>query len=308
MACKCVGVGGENDSMVELEGVGGGSGSERGASGHGSALLAKPRMHMGEGHIPELHVCISPDAQLVALRVNRDKQVTLVGDPDNDVASQEQGFQSVIGTVVLVMDQGERHGLESTDDIRTGHALCTMKGRENVCLMLFCPNAGGHVVWTPKHGIDAESMGVSCAMRVFGKEKVFGNNWECSSSRESREGKLGTGVNLHQTRGSYGCGQITEANLTWAVAAGAAGAEMVARTVSETEAAEMVGAMDKAKMTAGRQRWKGKGSGKACVKTEGTKVTAVVMMGNTKAMVMAGRTGTSEATMGKGEAYGSDGR
>ncbi|KAI9511413.1 hypothetical protein F5148DRAFT_1322324 [Russula earlei] len=185
----------------------------------------------------------------------------------------------------------------------SGHALRMMKGRENVCSTPFRPDAGGHVVWTPKHGVDAESMGVSCATGAFGKEKVFGDNWECGSSHESREGKLGTGVDLHQTRGSYGC-----------VAAGAAGAETVAGTVSETEAAEMVGAMDKAKMTAGRQRWKGKGGGKAGVaglagvKTEGAKVTAVVMMGNAEAMVMAGGTGTSEATMGKGEAYGSDGR
>lgn len=40
---------------------------------------------------------------------------------------------------------------------------------------------------------------MSCATGVFGKEKVFGESWECSGSRESREGKLGTGVDFHQT-------------------------------------------------------------------------------------------------------------
>jgi hypothetical protein len=35
---------------------------------------------------------------------------------------------------------------------------------------------------------------------VFGREKVFGESWECSGNRESREGKFGTGVDFHQTR------------------------------------------------------------------------------------------------------------
>jgi hypothetical protein len=39
---------------------------------------------------------------------------------------------------------------------------------------------------------------------VFGKEKVFGESWECSGSRESREGKLGTGVDFHQTSAGWG--------------------------------------------------------------------------------------------------------
>ncbi|KAI9507528.1 hypothetical protein F5148DRAFT_1149690 [Russula earlei] len=345
--------------MVELEGVGGASGSERGASGHGSVLLAKPRMHVGEGHVPKLHVRISPDTQLAVLRVDHDEQVALVGDPDDDVASQEWGFQSMIRTIILVMDQGERHGLESADDIHmglvrektvgrvllpvssasctavgskmrcmimlcgcSGHTLHMIKGRENVCSTLFHPDVGSHVVWTPKHGVDAESMGVSYATGACGKEKVFGDNWECSSSCESREGKLGTGVDLHQTRGSYGCGQITKTNLTWAVAAGAAGAEMVAGTVNETEAAEMAEAKrevavveDGAVVTAGRTGMMGAtasvdktgdndGKGKAAAR----QVTAVVMMGNAEAMVMVGGTGMSEAMMGKGEVYGSNGR
>ncbi|KAI9461865.1 hypothetical protein F5148DRAFT_1150556 [Russula earlei] len=263
------------------------------------------------------------DAQLAALRVDHDEQVALVGDPDDDVTSREWGFQSVIGTVILIVDQGERHRLESANDIHmglvrektvgrvlspvssascttvgskmhcmitlcgcSGHALHTMKGRENVCSMPFHPDMGGHAVWTPKHGVNAESMGVSCATGAFGKEKVFSDYWECGSS----------------------C-QITEANLTWAVAAGAAGAEMVARTAEAKRQVAVVG--DGAVVMASRT---GKGSGKAGVaglagvKTEGAKVTAVVMTGNTEAMVMAGGTGTLEVTMGKGEAYGSNGR
>jgi hypothetical protein len=44
---------------------------------------------------------------------------------------------------------------------------------------------------------------VSWATGVFGKEKVLGESWECSGRRESREGKLGTGVDFHQTRAGW---------------------------------------------------------------------------------------------------------
>jgi hypothetical protein len=63
-----------------------------GTSGHGCALLAKPRMRLREGYVPEFHIGIPPDAQLTPLGVDSDKKiaifsVTLVGDPDNDFAS-----------------------------------------------------------------------------------------------------------------------------------------------------------------------------------------------------------------------------
>ncbi|KAI9441164.1 hypothetical protein F5148DRAFT_1153988 [Russula earlei] len=262
-------------------------------------------MCMGEGHVPELHIHIPPDAQLVVLRVDHDEQVALVGDPDNDIAGQEQGFRTGAHEGE---DGWERLIASQLSLLHHCHALCTMKGRENVCSTPFHPDVGGHVVWTPKHGIDAESMGVSCATGAFGKEKVFGNNWECGSSCESREGKLGTGVNLHQMRGSYGCGQIMEANLTWAVAAGAAGAEKVARTAEAKREVAVVGAG--VVVMAGRT---GTIGATALVDKTGNndgkgKVAARQVWQGWQAMVMAGGTGMSEVTMGKGEAYGSDGR
>src|SRR5712671_7638481 len=67
----------------------------RGASSHRRAFLAKPRMRLREGYAPELHVGISPNAQLAALRMDRDEQVavfsvTLVRDPDDDFPSRQR--------------------------------------------------------------------------------------------------------------------------------------------------------------------------------------------------------------------------
>jgi len=63
-----------------------------GTSGHGSALLAKPRLCSRERYVPEFYIRIPPDAQLTPLGVDRDEQiaifsVALVGDPDDDFAS-----------------------------------------------------------------------------------------------------------------------------------------------------------------------------------------------------------------------------
>jgi hypothetical protein len=79
-----------------------------GARGHGCALLAKARMRLREGDVPEFHIGIPPDAQLTPLGVDRDEQiaifsVALVGDPDDDFASRKR-LRDLIRRVIF-MDQ-----------------------------------------------------------------------------------------------------------------------------------------------------------------------------------------------------------
>jgi hypothetical protein len=62
-----------------------------GTSGHGRALLAKARLRLREGYVPEFDVGIPPHAQLSSLGVDGDEQIAVfsvasVGDPDDGVA------------------------------------------------------------------------------------------------------------------------------------------------------------------------------------------------------------------------------